>query len=143
MVEDNARAGIFFHRSTNYAEAYGNTCKRNLEGDFGIVESTGVKVHNNWMEVCMDLRQVPNVLVSCRSTLQPLWAVEVVSGLFWPLLTRNPTAIVVLSAEVTVPGQIPPQYRANKLQLFCVTTAGRQVRHPPESRSSGKRRLRQ
>nr|QGV16393.1 Mannuronate C5-epimerase [Saccharina japonica] len=50
LVEDNARAGIFFHRSTDYAEAYGNTCRRNLEGDFGIVESTGVTVHDNVME---------------------------------------------------------------------------------------------
>lgn len=51
LVEDNARAGIFFHRSTDYAEAYGNTCRRNLEGDFGIVECTGVTVHDNVMEV--------------------------------------------------------------------------------------------
>lgn len=51
LVEDNARAGIFFHRSTDYAEAYNNTCRRNLEGDFGIVESTGVKVYDNVMEV--------------------------------------------------------------------------------------------
>lgn len=50
-VEDNARAGIFFHRSCNYAEAYDNTCRRNLEGDFGIVESTGVLIHDNIMEV--------------------------------------------------------------------------------------------
>lgn len=52
LVEDNARAGIFFHRSTDYAEAYNNTCRRNLEGDFGIVESVGVKVFDNVMEVC-------------------------------------------------------------------------------------------
>lgn len=51
VVEDNARAGIFFHRSTDKAEAYGNTCRRNLEGDFGIVESAGCKIHNNSMEV--------------------------------------------------------------------------------------------
>ncbi|CAM9349963.1 unnamed protein product [Ectocarpus sp. 6 AP-2014] len=50
VVEDNARAGIFFHRSTDYAEAYDNVCRRNLEGDFGIVESTGVKVYDNVME---------------------------------------------------------------------------------------------
>lgn len=56
VVEDNARAGIFFHRSTDSAEAYGNTCKRNLEGDFGIVESTGCKIHDNTMEVSMTVR---------------------------------------------------------------------------------------
>ncbi|CAM9098445.1 unnamed protein product [Scytosiphon promiscuus] len=50
LVEDNARAGIFFHRSTDDAIAYGNTCRRNLEGDFGIVESMGAKVYNNVME---------------------------------------------------------------------------------------------
>lgn len=50
LVEDNARAGIFFHRSTNYAIAYNNICRRNLEGDFGIVESTGVHVYDNVME---------------------------------------------------------------------------------------------
>lgn len=58
LVEDNARAGIFFHRSTDYAEAYNNTCRRNLEGDFGIVESTGVKVHDNVMEVSRSARAV-------------------------------------------------------------------------------------
>lgn len=51
VVEDNARAGIFFHRSTDYAVAYGNTCRRNLEGDFGVVESSGVKIYDNVMEV--------------------------------------------------------------------------------------------
>lgn len=50
VVEDNTRVGIFFHRSTDYAEAYGNTCKRNLEGDIGIFESTGVKIHDNVSE---------------------------------------------------------------------------------------------
>lgn len=51
LVEDNARAGIFFHRSSDFAEAYDNICRRNLEGDFGIVESMGVLVHDNVMEV--------------------------------------------------------------------------------------------
>ncbi|CAM9971825.1 unnamed protein product [Sphacelaria rigidula] len=50
VVEDNARAGIFFHRSTDYADAYNNTARRNAEGDFGIFECTGVTIHDNVME---------------------------------------------------------------------------------------------
>lgn len=65
IVEDNARAGIFFHRSSDYAEAYDNTCRRNLEGDFGIVESTGVLIHDNIMEVT----KVPLCLWRDRSGL--------------------------------------------------------------------------
>lgn len=58
LVEDNARAGIFFHRSTDYAIAYGNTCRRNAEGDFGIVESMGAEVYNNVMEVSCGMLEV-------------------------------------------------------------------------------------
>lgn len=52
-VEDNARAGIFFHRSTDYADAYNNTARRNAEGDFGVYECTGVTIHDNIMEASM------------------------------------------------------------------------------------------
>lgn len=51
LVEDNGRVGIFFHRSTDEAQAYDNTCRRNAEGDVGVFESTGVKIHDNIMEV--------------------------------------------------------------------------------------------
>lgn len=67
VVEDNARAGIFFHRSTDYAEAYNNVCRRNLEGDFGIVESTGVKVYDNVMEVSEQLSKPIQVDISCTA----------------------------------------------------------------------------
>ena len=89
VVEDNARAGIFFHRSTDNAEAYGNVCRRNLEGDFGIVESMGVKVHDNIMEVLMSGAQR---LCSLSWLMPPLWAAEAVLVSATPH-TSTPTAV--------------------------------------------------
>lgn len=68
-VEDNARAGIFFHRSTDGAIAYNNTCKGNLEGDFGIVESFDVKVYDNVMVVSAKAKAT---FSPTRETLKPL-----------------------------------------------------------------------